>query len=91
LNTKVEPDTFNLLLGDFSQANCKRMFPKRASKLYKDRVNAVVNAVELVSSPSCVLTDAEKRAYVQVRIDDLPAVAKDDAVGLRIDPSNRGN
>jgi hypothetical protein len=85
LIAKAEPDTFSLLLGDFSQANCKRMFPKRASKLYKDRVNAVVNAVELVSSPSCTLNDAEKRAYVQVRIDALPAVSKDDAVGLRID------
>ena len=35
LNTKVEPDTFSLLMGDFSQANCKRMFPKRASKLIR--------------------------------------------------------
>src|SRR5689334_609487 len=26
--------TYNLLLGDFSQANCKHMFPRRASKLY---------------------------------------------------------
>lgn len=85
LNSKLEPDTFNLLLGDFSQANCKRMFPKAASKLYKDRVNAVVNAVELISSPACTLSDADKRAYVQVRIDALPAVAKEDAVGLRID------
>ena len=47
LNSKFEPDTFNLLLGDFSQANCKRMFPRNASQLYKDRVNAVVNAVDL--------------------------------------------
>lgn len=85
LHTRLEPDTFNLLLGDFSQANCKRMFPKRASKLYKERVNAVVNAVELVSSPACAFTEAEKRVYVQERIDALPAVAKEDAVGLRID------
>jgi hypothetical protein len=61
------------------------MFPRRASKLYKDRVNAVVNAVELISSPSCVMSDAEKRDYVQQRIDALPTVAKEDAVGLRID------
>jgi hypothetical protein len=85
LSARAEPDTYNLLLGDFSQANCKRMFPRQASKLYKDRVLAVVNAVELVSSPSCAMTEAEKRAYVQKRIDDLPAVAKEDAVGLRID------
>ena len=85
LHARAEPDTYNLLLGDFSQANCKRMFPRRASKLYKDRVNAVVNAVELISSPSCVMSDAEKKDYVQKRIDALPAVAKEDAVGLRID------
>ena len=85
LNSKLEPDTFSLLLGDFSQANCKRMFRKNASKLYKDRVSAVVNAVELISSAACTFSDAEKRAYVQERIDALPAVAKEDAVGLRID------
>ena len=85
LNVRVEPDTFSLLLGDFSQASCKRMFPKNASQLYKDRVNAVVNAVDLVSSPSCTLSDPDKRVYVQERIDALPAVSQDDAVGLRID------
>jgi len=87
LDARAEPDTYNLLLGDFSQASCKRMFPRRASKLYKDRVNAVVNAVDLISSPACVMTEAEKRDYVQKRIDELPAVAKEDAVGLRIDVS----
>ena len=61
------------------------MFPKQASKLYKDRVNAVVNAVELISSPSCTMSEPEKRAYVQLRMDALPVVAKEDAVGLRID------
>jgi hypothetical protein len=61
------------------------MFPKNASQLYKDRVNAVVNAVDLVSSPSCTLSDPDKRVYVQERIDALPAVSQDDAVGLRID------
>ena len=85
MRARAEPDTYNLLLGDFSQANCKRMFPRRTSKLYRDRVNAVVNAVELISSPSCAMSDAEKRDYVQTRIDALPAVAKEDAVGLRID------
>ena len=61
------------------------MFPKQASKLYSERVNAVVNAVELISSPSCTFSDAEKRSYVQVRIDALPVIPKEDAVGLRID------
>ena len=78
-------DTFNLLLGDFTQANFKRMFPNNASQLYKDRVKAVVNAVDLISSPACKLTDIEKQAYLQERVDALPNVAKEDAVGLRID------
>ena len=85
LEAKAEPDTYSLLLGDFSQANCKRLFPKRVSKLYKERVSAVVNAVELVSSPACTLSEPDKRAYVQVRIDALPIVDKEDSVGLRID------
>ena len=85
LHARAEPDTYNLLLGDFSQANCRRMFPKRTSKLYKDRVNAVINAVDLVSSASCTMSGAEKQAYVQKRIDDLPTIAKEDTVGLRID------
>ena len=54
------------------------MFPRRTSKLYRDRVNAVVNAVELISSPSCAMSDAEKRDYVQTRIDALPAVSKEE-------------
>ena len=61
------------------------MFPKQASKLYKDRVNVVVNTVELISSPWCTMSEPEKRAYVQLRMDALPVVAKEDAVGLRID------
>ena len=58
LNVKVEPDTFGLLLGEFSKSDCKRVFPKHASKSYRE---AVITAAELVASPSCALSDDAKR------------------------------
>ena len=68
LHARAEPDTYNLLLGDFSQSNCKRACTS-CFKALQDRVNAVVNAVELIRSPSCVMSDAEKKEYVQKRVD----------------------
>ena len=57
LNVKVEPDTFGLLLGEFSKSDCKRVFPKHASKSYREKFEAVITAAELVASPSCALSD----------------------------------
>lgn len=85
LNVKVEPDTFGLLLGEFSKSDCKRVFPKHASKSYREKFEAVITAAELVASPSCALSDEAKRTLVQSKVDALPAVKKDDATGLRID------
>jgi hypothetical protein len=85
LRVREEPDTHGLLLGEFSKAQCRRIFPKHIHKHYKDKFAAVLNAIELVASPSCAMSDAEKHAYVQVRIDALPAVKREDAKGLRID------
>jgi hypothetical protein len=42
LNVKVEPDTFGLLLGEFSKSDCKRVFPKHASKSYREKFEAVI-------------------------------------------------
>jgi len=81
----VEPDTHTLLLGEFSKAECRRIFPKYVSKYYKDKFCEVLNAIETVASRVCSMTDAEKHAYVQVRIDQLPAVKREDTTGLRID------
>ena len=71
LNVRVEPTTYDLLLGEFSKEDCRRIFPKAASRLYQDRFRAVLNALETVSSPACTISAAEKAAYVQVRIDAL--------------------
>jgi hypothetical protein len=87
LRISVEPDTFGLLLGEFSKSECRRVFPKNASKLYKDRFKAVLEAVELVASPSCALDPTAKQALVRERIDALPAPKRDDSTGLRIDLS----
>ena len=87
LRTNVEPDTHSLLLGEFTKSECRKIFPKRIDKRYQDQFNAVLNAIELVASSACDMTEAAKYAYVQARIDQLPLVKKEDAVGLRIDVS----
>ena len=35
LSSRCEPDTHSLLLGEFSKADCRRVFPKATSKAYK--------------------------------------------------------
>ena len=85
LSVRVEPDTYNLLLGEFTRADCRRIFPKAASRQYLEKFNAVLNSLEVVSSPNCTLSEVEKTAYVQARIDALPILAKNEVKGLRID------
>jgi hypothetical protein len=71
LAVRVEPDTHNLLLGEFSKADCRRIFPKAA--------------LEVISSPACTISAEEKTVYVQARIDALPVLKKHELKGLRID------
>jgi hypothetical protein len=85
LNVRVEPATYELLLGEFSRADCRRLFPKAASKQYMEKFQAVLNALETVSSPACTISAEEKAAYVQVRIDALPLLKSYELKGLRID------
>ena len=85
LNVRVEPATYDLLLGEFSRADCRRIFPKYASKLYQEKFRAVINALEVISSPACTISAEEKAAYVQARIDQLPLLKKQELKGLRID------
>lgn len=87
LRVASEPDTHGLLLGEFSKSECRRIFPKAVAKHYRDRFNAVINALELVASPACTMTQTERTTYVQQRIDALPSVHHDDSTGLRIDLS----
>ena len=53
LAVRTEPDTHSLLIGEFSKADCRRIFPKY-SKLYQEKFQAVINALELISSPACI-------------------------------------
>jgi len=85
LNVRAEPGTHGLLLGEFSKADCRRIFPKYASKLYQEKFQAVLNALEVISSPACLISEEEKSVYVQARIDALPLLKKNELKGLRID------
>ena len=85
LSVRVEPATYDLLLGEFSKADCRRIFPKYASKVYQEKFQAIINALEVISSPACTISAEEKAAYVQTRIDQLPLLKKHELKGLRID------
>jgi hypothetical protein len=87
LNVRVEPATYDLLLGEFSRADCRRIFPKVGSKAYQEKFQAVLNALEVISSPACTISPEEKAIYVQTRIDALPLLKKNELKGLRIDAS----
>jgi hypothetical protein len=87
LETRKEPDTYSLLLGEFSKKECQRVFPKRVDKAYKAGFQSLSQAVDLTSSADCTFTIEQKQSYIQNQIDKLPVLAKDDAAGLRIDAS----
>ena len=87
LVTLTEPDTYNLLLGEFTKADCRRLFPKNGSKAYQAKFNAVLNALDIVSSPAWTMGEEAKLAYVQECIDQLPLVSDTQLKGLRIDAS----
>jgi hypothetical protein len=86
LTARVEPDTHSLLLGEFSKVDCRRVFPKAASKAYKVAFDAVSKAVDLTSSIHCTLSTEEKQTLIQSKIDLLP-LHQGKASGLRIDVS----
>ena len=50
LLVKVEPDTHGLLLGEFSKADCRRIFPKNASKHFKSLFTDMLAAVDFVAA-----------------------------------------
>ena len=59
LGVRVEPDTYSLLLGEFSKSDCRRIFPKYVSKKYRERFDEVG-------------AGGVKRALVQAKVDALP-------------------
>jgi hypothetical protein len=84
LCTRSEPDTHALLLGEFSKADCRRVFPKTMSKAYKAGFERVSQASDFIASAACTLSPEEKQNLIQSQIDLLP-LHKGDATGLRID------
>lgn len=52
LRVTLEPDTHSLLLGEFSKAECRRIFPRHASARYKELFKDVLAALDLVAKPS---------------------------------------
>ena len=86
LTARVEPDTHSLLLGEFSKADCRRVFPKATSKAYKVAFETVSKAVDRTSSIHCTLSLEEKQTLIQSKIDLLP-LHQGKAYGLRIDVS----
>ena len=85
LSISCEPETFSLLLGEISKADCKRVFPKAASAAYKTAFTNLVNTIETVSTPSCTLSEPEKKVLIQAKTDELPLHDPKDSKGLRID------
>jgi len=85
LAVRVEPGAYELLLGDLSKTECRRIFPKKASADYTKKFQAVIDALELAASPACAMTEEQKGIHLQSLINELPRVAEDDRTGLRID------
>ena len=84
LEVKCEPDTYTLLLGDFTKAQCHRLFPRDASPIYKQRFAELLAAIELVEADLVTPLD-QKQAYLKSKIELLPTI--NDPTGLRVDLS----
>jgi hypothetical protein len=87
LIVRSEPDSYSLLLGEFSKRDCRRLFPKQASKRYKAAFEKLVHAFDEISSPHCTLSKTEKDDLLRQCLDAMPALPDEDAVGLRVDLS----
>lgn len=86
LVTRCEPDTHSLLLGEFSKADCRRIFPKQMSKAYRAAFDNLSQAQVFIASDQCSFSLDQKRSYIQNKIDAIPEHAGD-TKGLRVDVS----
>lgn len=83
LQVHWEPDTYTLLLGQFSKAECRRIFPKWTTKEYDTKltqINAVLN-----QTPNSAVTPQQQQAQLDAMVRALPPLQDADPVGLRID------
>ena len=85
LAARCEPDTHSVLLGEFSKTDCRRVFPKVASKAYKQHFKDLVQTIDFVSSTTCPLSSDEKQIHLQTKLDLLPMLDPKDTTGLRVD------
>ncbi len=70
-----------LSVGEFSKADCRRVFPKVASKAYKMHFKALLDAIDYISSNTCPLSDTEKQIHLQTKFDLLPSLDPKDTTG----------
>jgi hypothetical protein len=80
LKVQCEPATHSLLLGQFSEQDCRRIFPKYASKEYTRRFNSLLGAVDICSNNSD-LTPLQKQSVLMEHIEALPALKDSDTTG----------
>ena len=85
LEVSREPDTYSLLLSEFSKTDCARIFPRKCSKSYKEAFETLTRVSLSLRDPSCTLTTEQKALILQHHVDALPLLKKKDTSGLRID------
>lgn len=86
LQVRSEPDTYSLLLNQFSKAECRRIFPKYATKAYDSKFDDLMETV-LMTSDNKDISIQQQRSLLEEKIRALPAVANEDCTGLRLDLS----
>lgn len=84
LRSRCEPDTYSLLLQEFTKADCRRVFPKQMSKSYQIAFENLSQAADFIASVNCPMSPEEKQIYIQSKIDLLP-IHKGELTGLRLD------
>ena len=80
LAVRSEPDSYTLLLGEFSKLDCRKLFPKTASAEYKRHFTAFLHILE---NPT--LSPEIRELAVKKHMSSLPALADADFTGLRLD------
>jgi hypothetical protein len=83
LTQRPEPSTHNLLLGEFTKEQCRKIFPKSVTNDYKIKFQQLMDTVDAVEADRTSGPE-QKQALIQSKIDLLPARGVE-SNGLRID------
>ena len=84
LQVHWETDTYSLLMGQFSKAECRRIFPKWTTKEYDTKLTQIMDAV-LDRAPNSAVTPQQQQAQLDEMVRALPPLKDADPVELRID------